>query len=77
MIHIQSLIDDARCFATIRELRWPESIQCPACKSLEVGKRGFHTNQSAKVSVQSVKVAKVGSWVWGDRSPLGEIALGE
>jgi len=45
MIHIQSLIDDAKCFATVRELRWPEGIQCPACNSMDIEKRGFHTNQ--------------------------------
>ncbi len=48
MINIQSLIDDAKCFATVRELRWPEGIKCPTCGSLEVGKRGFHTNQPAR-----------------------------
>jgi transposase-like protein len=48
MINIQSLIDDAKCFATVRELRWPEGIKCPTCDSMEVGKRGFHTNQPAR-----------------------------
>jgi transposase-like protein len=45
MINIQALIDDAKCFATVRQLRWPEGVKCPACDSTEVGKRGFHTNQ--------------------------------
>jgi len=45
MIHIQALIDDAKCFATVRQLRWPEGVQCPTCDSTEVSKRGFHTNQ--------------------------------
>jgi transposase-like protein len=48
MIHIQSLIDDAKCFATVRELRWPEGIQCPACTSRDIGKRGVHTHQPAR-----------------------------
>jgi transposase-like protein len=48
MIHIQSLIDDAKCFATVRELRWPEGVKCPACSSIDIGKRGFHTNQPAR-----------------------------
>jgi transposase-like protein len=45
MIHIQALIDDAKCFATVRQLRWPEGVKCPTCDSTEVSKRGFHTNQ--------------------------------
>jgi transposase-like protein len=45
MINIQALIDDAKCFATVRQLRWPEGVKCPTCDSTEVGKRGFHTNQ--------------------------------
>jgi transposase-like protein len=48
MINLQSLIDDAKCFATVRQLRWPEGVKCPACGSTEVGKRGFHTNQPAR-----------------------------
>lgn len=48
MINIQSLIDDVKCFATVRELRWPEGVNCPRCGSTEIGKRGFHTNQPAR-----------------------------
>jgi transposase-like protein len=48
MINLQSLIDDAKCFAAVRQLRWPEGVKCPACDSTEVGKRGFHTNQPAR-----------------------------
>ena len=48
MINIQSLIDDAKCFATVRQLRWPEGVQCLTCGSKDIGKRGFHTNQSAR-----------------------------
>ena len=28
-IHIQNLIDDARCYEAIRNLRWPEATCCP------------------------------------------------
>jgi transposase-like protein len=45
MINIQTLIDDAKCFLTVRQLRWPEGVKCPTCDSTQVGKRGFHTNQ--------------------------------
>ena len=31
LVNIQSLVDDARCFETVRRLRWPEGVQCPPC----------------------------------------------
>jgi len=46
MINIQHLIDDAKCFAVVRELRWPDGVRCPKCASGKVTKRGFHTQQA-------------------------------
>lgn len=46
MLNIQHLIDEAKCFAVIRELRWPEGVSCPECGSKEINKRGFHTHQA-------------------------------
>src|SRR5467141_2411183 len=40
-INIKNLIDDVRCYQTVRELRWPDGIACPACQSKHVIKRGF------------------------------------
>src|SRR5499427_7404520 len=40
MIHIQSLIDDAKCFETVRLLRWPEGVSCPHCDSFDITKQG-------------------------------------
>ena len=45
MLKIQELIDDAKCYAEVRKLRWPEGAQCPQCGSTQVSKRGFHTRQ--------------------------------
>jgi len=39
-ITIQNLIDDARCYETIRDLRWPERTVCPHCHSHDIIKRG-------------------------------------
>lgn len=39
-ISIQKLIDDARCFETVRDLRWPEKVFCPHCDSDDIIKRG-------------------------------------
>ena len=45
MIHIQSLIDDAKCFDTVRALRWPNGVQCPTCDSSEITKQGRDDTQ--------------------------------
>jgi transposase-like protein len=45
MINIQRLIDDAKCYETVRELRWPDGVQCPHCSSAEVNKRGHDERQ--------------------------------
>ena len=45
MIHIQSLIDDAKCFATVRDLRWPDEVTCPNCESPETTKQGHDETQ--------------------------------
>jgi len=46
MINIQYLIDDAKCFEVIRELRWPDGIECPRCGTSRITKRGFHNTQA-------------------------------
>src|SRR4051794_19088405 len=45
MIHIQHLIDDAKCFETVRDLRWPDGVKCPHCGSAEINKRGHDERQ--------------------------------
>jgi transposase-like protein len=48
MVNIQNLIDDAKCFAVIRELRWPDGVRCPKCASGAINKRGYHTQQAQR-----------------------------
>lgn len=48
MIDLQSLIDDAKCYETVRALRWPEGVCCPHCTSAEVSKQGGDTTQPAR-----------------------------
>ena len=45
MIHIQSLIDDTKCFETVRALRWPNGVCCPRCDSFEITKQGRDDTQ--------------------------------
>jgi len=43
LIHLQSLLDDSKCYAEVRELRWPEGVRCAHCASPEVTKQGHDT----------------------------------
>ena len=45
MIHIQSLIDDAKCFETVRALRWPDGVCWPSCDSFEMTTQGRDDTQ--------------------------------
>jgi transposase-like protein len=39
-LNIHNLIDDAKCFEAVRNLRWPNEIKCPDCQSNHIVKRG-------------------------------------
>lgn len=41
MVNIQNLIDDAKCYETVRQMRWSAGIRCPHCDSEEINKRGL------------------------------------
>ena len=45
-VNIKNLIDDAHCYNTVRELRWPEGQRCPFCESGLIIKRGFDEKES-------------------------------
>lgn len=48
MIHLQNLLDDAKCYETVRKLRWPEGVRCPHCMSAPVTKQGRDPAQAAR-----------------------------
>ena len=33
LVNLSGLMDDAKCFAFVRQRRWPEGVQCPGCDS--------------------------------------------
>jgi transposase-like protein len=39
-LNIHNLIDDAKCFEAVRNLRWPNKVKCPHCQSNHIVKRG-------------------------------------
>jgi transposase-like protein len=45
MFNIQDLIDETKCYAEVRKLRWPQGVRCPECGSDQISKRGFHDHQ--------------------------------
>lgn len=45
MLSIERLIDEAKCYELVRELRWPNGIKCPHCGSGLIIKRGFRQQQ--------------------------------
>ncbi len=52
MINLQSLMDDAKCFATVRDMRWPDGVRCPDCESPEITKQGRDDTQPERQRYQ-------------------------
>jgi len=52
MLAIQDLVDDAKCYETVRELRWSMGVRCPHCDSQQIKKRGKHTQQKHRQRYQ-------------------------
>ena len=40
LVNLSGLMDDAKCFALVRQHRWPGGIRCPACDSSKVIRDG-------------------------------------
>lgn len=45
MLKIQSLIDDAKCYQIVRDLRWPDGVRCPRCDSDRATRQGHDETQ--------------------------------
>jgi transposase-like protein len=45
MLLMHNLIDEAKCFQTLREMRWPNGVLCPGCGSSQVKKHGKDQTQ--------------------------------
>src|SRR5215204_6633376 len=48
LITLTSLIDDAKCFALVRQHRWPEGVRCPGCGSDAVVRHGCDDTQPCR-----------------------------
>jgi len=45
LVNLSGLMDDAKCFALVRQHRWPEGICCPGCNSPSVIRDGCDDTQ--------------------------------
>jgi transposase-like protein len=45
LVNLASLLDDAKCFAMVRQHRWPEGTRCPGCGSDAVTRNGHDDTQ--------------------------------
>jgi transposase-like protein len=52
VINIQSLMDDAKCFTTVRDMRWPDGVTCPHCDSPEITQQGRDDTQPERQRYQ-------------------------
>ena len=48
LINLSALLDDAKCFALVRQHRWPENVCCPVCDSRAVVRDGHDDTQPCR-----------------------------
>ena len=81
LVNIQHLFDDARCYAVVRDMGWPEGVMCPHSRSLEIIKRGFHNQQAHRQRYECQECARqfddlTGTIFEGHHQPLPVWVLG-
>ena len=48
LINLSGLLDDAKCFAFVRQQRWPEGVRCPGCNRDAVIRDGCDDTQPCR-----------------------------
>ena len=48
VLNLIRLLDDEKCFSVVRELRWPDGVQCPHCANPYVTKQGRDDTQQCR-----------------------------
>src|SRR3954465_12008055 len=48
LVNLSSLIDDAKCYALVRQQRWPDGVRCPACGGAAVSRHGRDDTQGQR-----------------------------
>jgi transposase-like protein len=75
LLNLSSLIDDAKCFALVRQHRWPEGVRCPACGGGAVVRDGCDDRQAHRQRYRCKACAGrfddlTGTTLAGHRQPL-------
>jgi len=71
LINLSGLIDDAKCFALVRQHRWPEGIRCPACDKDAVIRDGHDDTQPCRCKACSGRFDDLtGTVLAGHHQPL-------
>jgi predicted RNA-binding Zn-ribbon protein involved in translation (DUF1610 family) len=48
LVNLSGLMEDAKCFAFVRQQRWPEGVHCPGCGNPAVVRDGCDDTQPAR-----------------------------
>ena len=48
MLTLSKLIDEDKCYETVRTMRWPEGVYCIECGAKSITKRGKHDTYPAR-----------------------------
>jgi transposase-like protein len=48
LVNLSGLMGDAKCFAFVRQHRWPEGVRCPGCDSDAVIRDGHDDTQPCR-----------------------------
>jgi len=51
MLNLTQLIDDAKCYESVRQMRWSEGICCFKCSTQQVIKRGKDETQPQQSAI--------------------------
>ena len=57
LVNLSSLIDDAKCYALVRQRRWPDGVRCPARDSRAAIRDGCDGTQPNRQIAQELGLA--------------------
>jgi transposase-like protein len=75
LVNLPALIDDAKCFALVRQHRWPEGVRCPFCASPAMTRDGCDETQPCRQRYRCKQCARrfddlTGTVLAGHHQPL-------